>query len=956
MKTSVRISATRVIATGSTLLVSIGQLHAQELAEIEEFAETARTAPLEAPIPSSPEVRTGTFSNGLRYFIRENREPANRAELRLVVNAGSVLEDDDQIGLAHLLEHMAFNGTKNFEKQELVAFMESIGMRLGPGINASTSFDETVYMLRVPTDNFENVETAFQIIEDWTHGLTLDPAEVDQERLVVIEEWRGGQGASSRVRDQQIPIMFRGSKYADRLPIGTPESIEDFDVASLERFYRDWYRPELMAVIAVGDFDADAIEALMRDHFEPLENPEDARSRETYIVPDHDGTLFSVVSDPELTSTTVALIHKTELDQDWTVAGARRRIVEQLYNGMLNQRLQELTREANPPFLIGASGIGRLIRTSGLYQLQALVPEGGIERGLEVLLQESERIARFGFTDSEFERAKISMLRSFEAQYINRANRPSGLFASQFISSFLSGSPFAGVEYDYALHQRFVPEISLAEVNRVGQEWLSETNRVVLVTGPEKDGLVYPDERALQAVLSNAADADIEAYVDTVGDAELLAEPPDGAEIVATRTREGGITEWDLANGVSVVLRPTDFDDDQVIFRAFSPGGMSLADDESLVAARTALRVLGPGGLGDFTATDLQKVLAGKRATVNASIGEFEEGLSGTASPQDLKTLFELIYLRFTAPRADDNAFQVFNTQAELILGNRDQSPQTPFNDAFTRIMTRDHPRRRPETLEMIRAGADLNASLAFYQDRFADASDFTFLFVGTFEPDEIRPYVETYLGALPGIDREETWRDLGIRPPTGVHEEIVYAGLEPSSQTRIAFTGPFAAENSGERTRFSAMGQLLQTRLRNVLREELGGTYGVSVGPGVEWRPEGQYTLQISFGSDPERSEELVDRVFGEIELLAAEGPTESELADTVEAMLRSHETGLEQNAFWIGQLTAAYQQGIEPGADILLRRPDEIRALTAPDIREAIVQYLNTENFVRVTLLPNQ
>ena len=593
--------------------------------------EEAHTAPLDQLTPVGPSVTTGTLSNGLRYFIRENHEPENRAELRLVVNVGSIVEDDDQLGLAHFLEHMAFNGTENFEKGELVNFMESIGMRLGPGVNATTSFDETIYMLEVPTDDPANMATAFEIMEDWAHGLTLDPEEIDKERGVVIEEWRLRRGAASRLRDKQFPILFKDSQYARRLTIGTLDSLENFDHDALRRFYRDWYRPDLMGVVAIGDFEASDIEALTRQHFEDLPNPANRRERVAYRVGDHDETLFSITTDPEISSTSVSVYHKMDVHDDWTIGGYRQRIVEGLYNGMLNDRFAEISRQPNSPFLRAQSFQARLIRSKAVYALTASVLENGIERGVEALFVEAERVARFGFTSSELEREKINTMRGLERAFINRANRNSGSYASEYIRAFLDGESIPGIEYEFELYKRFVPEITLDEVDQVGQDWIHDTNRIVLVSGPEKEGLTMPGEEELMAVLAAGSEAEITAYVDTVSDQPLLAEMPEGSEIVETETIEGDITEWRLANGIRVILKPTDFEEDEIVFRGFSPGGTSLADDEDYIPASTAASLIPNGGLADFNAIDLGKVLTGKVASVRPFISALEEGVSGNA-------------------------------------------------------------------------------------------------------------------------------------------------------------------------------------------------------------------------------------------------------------------------------------------------------------------------------------
>jgi zinc protease len=849
---------------------------------------------------------------------------------------------------------MAFNGTEHFEKQELVRFMESVGMRLGVGLNASTSFDQTIYNLQLPTDSRDNMAKAFQILEDWAHGLTLDSDEIDKERGVVIEEWRGGQGAGSRIRDKQFPVLLKDSRYADRLPIGTRESLEKFSHDALRRFYRDWYRPELMAVIAVGDFNRAEIEALIRRHFEPLTpSTSKVRERGNYGVPEHPETLFTIATDKEIGQTSVSVYHKMPHKDDWTIGGYRQRIVEDLYNSMLSGRFVEIARQPGSPILGAGSSKGRLIGSKAAYILSAAVPDDGIERGLDTLFVEASRVARFGFTATELEREKVDALRGIERAYTSRETRTSGSFAAEYIRAFIDGESIPDIEYEFELYKRFLPTITLEEVNQVGRTWIRDADRVVAVTAPEK-GQKMPGEVALLDVMKGAEKKEIKPYVDSVADKPLLATVPTGSKVVEERKLENDVMEWKLANGIRVVLKPTDFQRDQIVFRAFSPGGNSLATDEDFIPASTAVAVIAGGGLGPFNAIDLQKVLTGKVAVVSPFIGTLEEGLTGSASPRDLETMFQLIYLRFTDPRADADFFQVFNTQNRIALANRGAAPGTVFNDTFNRIMTRDHLRERPPTVATLEK-TNLEKSMAFYKDRFADAGDYTFIFVGDMNLETMRAGVEKYLGALPSTGRKETWKDVGVRPPTGVITETVRKGLEPRSQTRMAFTGPFEYGSQAERTGIQALAMTLQTRLRNVLREDLGGTYSAGVGAGVSWRPQENYTLTIEFGSAPERADELVATIFKEIEKLKASGPAESEVTDTREALLRTYETSLRQNAFWLNQFSTDYQRGQQPGST-LRTYTDSVKAVTPATIQSAASRYFNMQNYVRVTLLPEK
>jgi zinc protease len=902
-------------------------------------------------IPVDPAVKVGTLANGLRYYIRENPEPQERAELRLAVGVGSIVEDEDQLGVAHFVEHMAFNGTEHFEKQELVDYLESIGMRFGPDINAYTSFDETVYMLMVPTDSSELVETAFQILEDWGHGLAFDHDEIDKERGVVIEEWRLGQGAFARLRDKQWPILFKDSRYADRLPIGKKEVLESFDHEVPKRFYTDWYRPDLMAVIAVGDFDADRIEELIRVHFEGLKSPENPRERTVYPVPDHEETLYAIASDPEATFNQVGVYWKQDLRDESTVGAYRQSIVESLYNSMLNQRLFELTQKADPPFLGASSGQGRFIGAKEVYFLGAGVPNNGIERGLEAVMTEAERVARHGFTESELEREKIELLRAIEEAYAEREKTNSGRYAGEYVRAFLYEQPIPGIEWEFETQKQLVPGVQLEEVNRLAREWIIDGNRVVMVSAPEKEDVVVPAEADLATVFTAVAAAEVAPYEDAATEAPLIATIPQPVEITdLEEIEEVGVQRLELANGVRVILKPTDFKDDEILIRAWSPGGTSLANDEDYVAAFTATSVVTGGGVGEFNLVDLRKKLAGKAVRVQPFISSLGEGLSGSVSPKDVETLFELVYLYFTAPRRDEDAYSAWRSRLDAFLANRGADPNAAFYDTVGVTMAQNHIRARPPSKEVY-AEADLDESMAFYSERFADASDFTFVIVGAFDLEEVKPLVQTFLGGLPSTGREETWRDVGIRPPQGVVEKTVYKGIEPKSQTRITFTGPFEW-NRENRYVIGSLASVMRIRLREVLREDMGGTYGVGVFGGGSRDPYQNYTFNVNFGTAPERLQELSAAVFAQIDTLKQSGPTQEDVDKVKEIQRRDRETNLRENSYWLSQLIIHDRYGFDY-RDIL-KAEERIEALTIEKLQEAAKLYLNTDNYVQISLYP--
>lgn len=912
---------------------------------------TAGKAEFKQALPVDSQVRTGVLPNGLHYYIRHNPKPEHRAELRLAVNAGSILENDDQQGLAHFVEHMAFNGSEHFEKQELVDYLESIGMRFGPDLNAYTSFDETVYMLQVPTDSAEELSTAFQILEDWGHLLSFNDEEIDKERGVIIEEWRLGRGAEQRMRDKQFPIILKDSRYAQRLPIGKKEILETFPHETLRKFYQEWYRPDLMAVVAVGDFDMDAIEGLIRDHFGNLTNPKDAHKRRFYPVPDHEETLYAIATDKEATRNQVTVYYMQDVKPEKIIADYRRRLKGSLYNAMFNDRLNELAKQPDAPFLYGYSGQGRFVRTKEIYLLAAGVADNGINTGLEALLREARRVHDYGFTESELERQKKSLLRRVEQAYNERDKTESRNLAREYVSHFLNGEPIPGIEYEYEITQKLLPTITLKDVNRLADEWITLHNRVVAVNAPEKEGVAVPTREELAGVLGAVARETVEPYVEAVSTEPLLAQEPAPGKVVAETAREeAGVVEWQLSNGVRVILKPTDFKNDEVRFTAFSPGGTSLVPDSIFVAAKTAADIIYESGLGNFDRISLDKKLAGQVVNVRPWLEELEEGLNGSASPADIETLFQLIYLHFTAPRADANAYAAYKGQLDAYVANRSAQPEAAFQDTIQVTLARHHFRARPWSREVL-TEMDLAKSYRVFRDRFADAGDFTFIFVGNFEPEALQPLVEKYLGALPVLNRNETWRDPDMDPPRGIVTKTVFQGEEAKSSTRIVFSGTFDW-NRQNRYDIISLVDLLRIRLREVLREDMGGTYGVGIWAETEQFPDPAYKINIQFGSAPERVEELVQAVMDEIASLKQAAPDQEYLVKIRETQRRSRETNLKQNGYWIQLLKFYYANGFELGD--IYKYNELVENLDGTDLQKAARRYLDTRNYVQVILYP--
>jgi zinc protease len=908
---------------------------------------------LEDEIPLDTNILTGKLDNGLRYYIRVNKKPESRAFLRLAVNAGSILENDDQQGLAHFVEHMAFNGSKHFQKNDLINYLESIGMRFGADLNAFTSFDETVYKLEVPTDSAIMLEKGFQIMEDWAHNLSFEPIEIDKERGVVIEEWRLGRGAESRMFDKQVPVLLKDSKYAERLPIGKKEIIEKCSYETLKSFYDAWYRPDLMSVIAVGDFDKDKIEELIKNHFSGIPLAKNEKERKLFPVPDQDHLLFSIVTDPEATNTTVSFYHKMDLEPQDKVKDYRQQLVENLFNGMFNIRLNELSRKANPPYLSARSSNGSFIRTKDFYSLNASVKDSGIAVGLETLLTEAQRIKKYGFTQTELNRVKQSMLRGMEQAYNERDKTESGAFVDEYVRNFLTGEPAPGIAYEYELYKQFIPGITLEEINKLSENWIQEKNSVILVNAPEKKNLKMPSEDELKNIFNKVKNSDVQAYEDKFLNLPLLDKLPASSKIISEKKNdELKLVELELANGVKIILKPTDFKNDEINFYAFRPGGTSMADSVLFVSASMSASLVQNSGVGKFDLMQLRKMLAGKVVNVTPFIGELSEGLNGSSSVKDLETMFQLIYLSFTSPRIDSTSFISFKTKVQNYLINRGASPEAAFQDTIQVTLGNYNYRRQPWTVNTL-DGMDIDKSLNFYKARFADASGFTFVFVGNFDVEKIKPLIETYLGGLTSLNRGETWKDLKIFPPKGIVEKRVLKGIEPKSLVNITFSGDYNW-NTQNNYDFHSMLEVLKIKLREILREDKGGTYGVSVNGASMKYPEQLYNINISFGCAPEHVEDLVKTTFAELDSMKNFKVSDVYINKVKETQKREFEVNTKENKFWLNNLQAYYFYNMD--LSLLMKYPERVEKFNSEAVQNAAKKYFDVNNYVNVILYPQK
>lgn len=907
---------------------------------------------LEEEFPIDPNVRIGTLDNGLRYYIRRNTEPRDRAELYLAVDAGSILEEEDQLGLAHFLEHMLFNGTRRFPNEKLIEFLESTGMRFGPDVNAYTSFDETVYTLTIPTDSAQIVEDAFDVLEDWAAYATLSDSMVQLERGVVIEEWRmSDQNAQGRIRDELIPVILHGSRYADRLPIGEPEIIRNAPPATVRAFYERWYRPDLMAVVAVGDFDPDRFESLIREHFETLPKPDAPLDRPSFEVPGHQETLYKVITDPEYPYASISIYYKGPAEQVNTVGDYREQLIGRLFNDLINARFDEIERRADAPFLNASVFKGAFVRTSQYFGASARVSEDSILTGISAILTETARVREHGFTETELERQKQEWLRAYRRAFAERENTRSSVFAEEYVRHFLEDEPIPGIELEYEIVQRLLPTISVLDINQLADQLLADANRAVVAILPEKEGLTPPTEDELRRVVEAVDAKEVEPYVDIVPDQPLVDRTPPPADVIDQRRLETiDVVEVTLENGVRLVMKPTDFKEDEVRMTAFSPGGSSLVDDQEAFEAEMSPHIVSRSGIGSFNRTELEKLLAGRVVSVSPYINELEEGFGATASPEDLETLMQLVYLYFTSPRADQDALASFQNQMRSNLINRAANPIAVWQDSLQAALYGNHIRRRVPTIDMVDA-LSIDDALQYYRHRFADASDFTFVFAGHFDVDSLTTLAQRYLGNLPAVGRDESWRDVAPDKPERIVRTTVHKGLGEQSAVALVFHGPMKF-NREQRHRLRTLSDVLTIMLRRDLREGRGGVYSVGVNASPSGRPDETYTLTISFGCDPQRVEELTQAVFDQIESLKEDGPPADVVATVKEQQRRQRETEMRTNEFWTSVLEFYYSYDEDP-MDVLTYY-DLIAAVDAEDVQQAARELLAQDRYVHAVLFP--
>jgi len=908
---------------------------------------------MSAKLPLNPAIHVGKLSNGITYYIRQNAQPAKRVSLRMAVKAGSIDEADDQRGLAHMLEHMAFNGTTHFKPGELVAYFESIGVSFGAHVNAYTSYDETVYMLDVPTDRAGALDHGLQAMADFAGGMSLTDAEIDKERGVVLEEWRQRLGVASRLQGITDKAIYGKSKYAERLPIGLPETIQKAPYQRVRDFYRDNYTPDRIGFVIVGDIDTAAAEQLVRQYFGVIAARKSAK-RSIYPVPSHNDTRVAVATDPEAQSSSVSVFHTRRLRKSQTVGDYRRDLVRSLFEAMLNARLGEIARRPDAPFLGASAGDDTLGQTVEAFGVSARVNEGGITKGIDALEQELARVRQFGFGDAELDRVKKSTLASYERAYNERDKSESPGLASELVSLFLNDVPAPGIAVEYDLAKRFVPTATTTETAALARELVTETNRVVIAVAPEKKGVTPPAEAAVRDALRNGAAATLTAWRDESKGKELMPTKPTPGTIAARRQiPEIGVTVLTLSNGVEIWLKPTDFKNDQITFTAYAKGGTTNVPETDYRNASMMTGLVGTSGVGGLSPVDLGKLLSGQIANASLSMGPYTHGVSGGSTPKDLETALQLMYLSFTAANHDPAAFDLVKRRLRANLENQAQSPGAVFGERVRLVNTNNHYMSRSMKVEDVDA-LDQAKMEAFYKSQYANAADFTFFFVGAFDVDKIAPLLTTYIGSLPSQGKPSSaYSTMRLDFPAGVKKEVVNKGQEPKAQTVITFFADTKLDEL-EMHRLRAATAILERHLRDQLREELGGTYSVGVDYSSTLPQPGYGSTSVQFGSAPDRVDTLVATVMTELDRMRRDGPSADDVQKVKETEKEALETSFKQNGFWIGALQTAQMLGWDPVS--IIHRTERTDTLTTENIHDAFRKYFPADRYTQLTLLPEK
>ena len=906
------------------------------------------------PIPVDPNVRIGKLDNGLTYYLRKNNLPANRADFYIAQKVGSIQEEENQRGLAHFLEHMCFNGTTHFPGDALKQYLERIGVKFGENLNAYTSVDETVYNIsNVPVNTPGAVDSCLLILHDWSNDLTLDPKEIDKERGVINEEWRTRMSAMQRFQEKLLPAMFAGTKYATCFPIGTMDVVMNFKPQTLRDYYEKWYRPDLQGVIVVGDIDVDAVETQIKKLFADVPAQPNAAKREYYPVNDNKEPIVLIARDKEQPHIQAIVFNKhkaTPASEKDKIGYLVENYATNLINNMLNARLNELLQEANPPYIYAGSYDGDFFvaKTKQAFTGIVVCKEDAVESGIATLLREMERARRFGFTESEYQRARAEYLRNLESAYNERDKRKNDEYINEYVRHFLDNEPIPGIENEYGIISQIAPSIPVEPLNMMMQTLVTDTNQVVAIFGPEKENLKMPTEDAIKKILHDVKAEELAPYVDKVSDEPLMKETPKGGKIISEQKDDVfGTTMLTLSNGVKVIIKKTDFKADEIIMKGVSLGGSSLFPDSEIININ-GLDAVSVGGLGNFSTVDLEKILAGKRASVGYGIGDKTESVNGYCSPKDFETMMQLTYLTFTAPRRDDDAFASYKNRNKAAWLNQEMNPMTAFGDSVTYALRMGHPRTLRIKSDMVDK-MDYNKILAMYQDRFKDASDFTFIFVGNVDIEEMKPLIAEYLGALPSINRKESFKDNKIEYRKGVYKnEFIREQETAKASNFVCFTG--TCKYDLKNTILMDMTcQVMDLVYTEKVREDEGGTYSVYVGGNLSKYPKEIAGLQVIFDTAPSKREKLMKIIFAEIEHIAKEGPSETNLNKVKEFMLKKHTEDLKENSYWMGSIDEYLFTGMNPVKDY----EQMVNSITAKDIQKFADDLFKQKNEVEVSMI---
>ena len=915
------------------------------------------------PLPVDKNVRIGQLDNGLTYYIRHNKLPENRAEFYIAQKVGSILEEPQQRGLAHFLEHMAFNGTKNFPGDDkglgVIPWCETVGIKFGTNLNAYTSIDETVYNIsNAPIDRTGVLDSCLLILHDWSNYILLKDDEIDKERGVIREEWRSRNSGMLRVYTDLLPTIYQGDKYADCMPIGSIDVINNFPYKDIRDYYHKWYRPDLQGIVIVGDIDVDTVEAKLKAVFAEVQKPVNPAERTYYPVTDNKEPIVAIGTDKEVDDPSIEIYFKQDATPDSeknNVGYLASQYMTSMISSMLNARLSELVQSANPPFTRASSYYSDFFvaKTKEAFALSASSKADGIETALKTLLQETERARRFGFTESEYARARANYLQSLESAYNEREKTKHGSYVREYVQNFLNGEPISGIEAEYAMMNQLAPNIPLQAMNMVMQQLVPDSNQVVIIAGPAKEGLKYPTKEEVINLLKGMKDLDLQAYVDKVSDEPLMKEAPKGGKIISEK--EGdiyGSTKLVLSNGVTVYVKKTDFKADEIRMKGTSLGGKSIFPDKDALNFAVMDNVIAVGGLGNFSQVDLTKVLAGKKVSVNAGLGATTENVFGTCSPKDFETMMQLTYLTFTAPRKDAEAFESFKNRMKAQLESAQANPLSSINDSLQKAMYNNHPRvvmMKPEMVDQI----DYDRILEMYNDRFKDASDFTFYFVGNIDLETAKPLIAEYLGALPAINRKETFKDTKMSIRKGVYKnEYAKEQQTPTATIVFLYSGkaPYTLKND---ILLSFATQVLDMVYTEEVREKEGGTYGVNCFGDLQKYPKEQLLLQIVFQTDPAKKDKLAGIVVDELKKLAAEGPSDVHLQKVKEYMLKKYADNQKENGYWMNNLNDYFYYGM----DMTEGYTDIVNSITAKDIQKFVSDLLKQGNEIEVTMtVPNK